>query len=197
MMQKQRNIAEQISDLIYQKGIEYERVLTGGQAVPHEKSRLRIFQNLVNSRISGGTSDFPTTQTQEIGLARIVDNGVMLDPVGKLLYQFSEENKRPGYVSQDWFIGTAKKQWNALGKEGKEKFRNEWIVISDAETRKMLRGYSDEELFDFYRDAKVIYNEKCEALMALLKMSSRQMKEGEYISWANKFGINLGYKPNI
>ena len=127
----------------------------------------------------------------------IVDNGVMLDPVGKLLYQFSEENKKPGYVSQEWFIYAARKQWTALGKEGKERFRNEWIRISAAETRKILREYSEEELFDFYMDAKVIYEEKCSALMALIKMSGRGMKEEEYASWAEKFGINSGYKPNI
>lgn len=133
----------------------------------------------------------PSISTRERGLSKLVDDAVIRDPVGLLLYRFGWENILPDYVREDWFIKEAREEWDVLGEKGKKAFKRSLMFVSDEETHKFLINASDDEWFRVYLDTEVVYNEKMEALFAVFSMSCREMNRDDYTRWANKFGIKL------
>jgi|SRR3989344_4773376 len=144
------------------------------------------------SKIILNTENVPNNQLELItrkGLDSTIDDAVIKDPIGSMLYQIGWKEIKPSYAAGEKFINEAKKRWEELGESSQIRFKKNLMGVSDEKMFNYLRNATEEQLFKIYFDVEVLYHEKIEADFAMLRMCARKMKEQEYNSWANKFGI--------
>jgi hypothetical protein len=126
---------------------------------------------------------------QERNLGKVVDNAVVLDPVGCGLYEFGWEGKLPNYVGESWFVGAGMKEWMEMGDCYKTRWKRSLMAVSDEKTWDKLRNASDEEWFNTWMKVEFIYDERHIVDLANGRMALRQMKKKEYFYWAKRFGV--------
>ena len=115
----------------------------------------------------------------------------MQDPIGRLLYEFGWESKRPGYINEDWFKQETQTAWKQLGENGREGFRNIYLMLGNKETQDFIEQASKEQLYSFWFAVEAVYNEQHKALSALYRMGNREMKKEEYLRWFGRFKLQL------
>ena len=133
-------------------------------------------------------------KTFEMGKA--VDDRVAKDPVGSKLYEIGWDRKRPDYAGENWFMEKAHITWSRLEDKKRKEFELSWRLVGDNDTQIFFDRASEDQLFQFWFDMEVLYEEKWLAFDALFCMAGRSMKKEEYKEWAKRFKFLLPQKWN-